>query len=128
MISSNYYMEWKTFIEASYAENIHSGENVFATATVEGLKFFKLKQSQNNCQLPGALFSSSSKKKIISKKVFIFLKIELFSSNIKHLLYFLIFEETETLKTLTYFRKWSFSGQAQNKKNHPIKWKFLVLI
>ena len=62
---------------------------------------------------------------------------ELSSSSIKKILIFscisgngnhkksLIFQETETLKSFLYCRKWNFKDQAQkNKKNRPEK-KFL---
>ena len=36
--SSSYHMEQKTFVEASCMYNIHTGENIFAAATFEGLR------------------------------------------------------------------------------------------
>ena len=36
--SSSYHMEQKAFVEASCMYNIHTGENIFAAATFEGLR------------------------------------------------------------------------------------------
>ena len=35
-MSSSYHMEQKTFMEASYIYNVHTGENFFVAAAFEG--------------------------------------------------------------------------------------------
>ena len=42
-------MEWKSFIKASYVNNMRSGEKFFAAATIEGLRVVKLRQSKTTC-------------------------------------------------------------------------------
>ena len=44
-----YYVEWKSFIKASYVNNMHSGEKFFGAATIERLRVVKLRQSKNTC-------------------------------------------------------------------------------
>ena len=46
IMSSNYYIEWKTLIEAICTNNIHSGKSFFAAVSFEGLWVFSFQRER----------------------------------------------------------------------------------